>query len=299
MTADRRNPGDETARTTASGVRRQQHDTSAAPAAPVAPSIPKAELPPATPSIPKATVTRLADYLRVLAAVAERRVLVVSSEDLAVASGVGSATLRKDLSFLGPMGVRGVGYDVARLRARIELALGLDRGHRVVLVGLGNLGSALIGYEGFARRGFTLVGLFDVAPDVVGTTVSVGTATDGYRDLTVRHARDLVSAAAELGATVGVVATPDAAAQSAVDALVDAGIDCILSFASIDPVTPPHVDLRRVDLAVELQILSFANAHKAQRPRPVRSTCRDAATVTATPVDPGRVPVGAHSRTDR
>ncbi|MBY6367121.1 redox-sensing transcriptional repressor Rex [Rhodococcus corynebacterioides] len=249
--------------------------------------------------IPKATVTRLADYLRVLASVAERRILVVSSEDLAVASGVGSATLRKDLSFLGPMGVRGVGYDVARLRARIELALGLDRGHRVVLVGLGNLGSALVGYDGFARRGFTVVGLFDVAPDLVGRTVAVGTAADGYTDLTVRHVDELVSAAIDLGATVGVVATPDAAAQSAVDALVDAGIECILSFASIDPVTPPHVDLRRVDLAVELQILSFANAHKAQRARPVRATCRDASILTATPVDPDRVPVGAHSRTDR
>ncbi|WP_204869055.1 redox-sensing transcriptional repressor Rex [Rhodococcoides corynebacterioides] len=231
-------------------------------------------------AVPQATVTRFAGYLRVLSSLTDTRVMIVSSEDLATAAGVGSATLRKDLSFLGPMGVRGVGYDVARLRARIELALGLDRGHRVVLVGTGNLGTALVGYDGFSRRGFTMVALFDNDPAVVGREITVGNADDGYSQLTVLHVDRLVEVAAELGATVGVVATPDAAAQSAVDALVEADIDCILSFASTDPVTPPHVDLRRVDLAVELQVLSFANAHKAPRIRPARPVCRDPRTVT-------------------
>lgn len=226
-------------------------------------------------SVPQATVTRFAGYLRVLGSLSDSAVMIVSSEDLAIAAGVGSATLRKDLSFLGPMGVRGVGYDVARLRARLELALGLDRGHRVVLVGMGHLGTALVGYPGFSRRGFTMVALFDSDPDVVGRHVQVGNPDDGYSLLTVHHVDSLVPAATDLDATVGVVATPDHAAQSAVDALVRADIDCILSFASIDPVTPAHVDLRRVDLAVELQVLSFANAHKAARPRSSRQTCRE------------------------
>ncbi|WP_442971136.1 MULTISPECIES: redox-sensing transcriptional repressor Rex [unclassified Rhodococcus (in: high G+C Gram-positive bacteria)] len=225
--------------------------------------------------VPQATVTRFAGYLRVLGSLSDSRVMIVSSEDLATAAGVGSATLRKDLSFLGPMGVRGVGYDVARLRARIELALGLDRGHRVVLVGMGHLGTALVGYHGFSRRGFTMVALFDNDPAVVGREVTVGNDEDGFSQLVVRHVDTLVDVATTLGATVGVVATPDAAAQEAVDALVQADIDCILSFASTDPVTPAHVDLRRVDLAVELQVLSFANAHKAPRNRPNRQVCRD------------------------
>ncbi len=121
---------------------------------------------------PQATVTRLATYLRVLGGLADAGTLIVSSEELATASGgVGSAKLRKDLSFLGPNGVRGVGYDVLRLQARIENALGLDQGHRVVLVGVGNLGRALARYPGFDRRGFTMAGLFDSDPSIVGTRV--------------------------------------------------------------------------------------------------------------------------------
>lgn len=116
-------------------------------------------------------MTRLATYLRVLGLLADEGAIIVSSEELATASGVGSAKLRKDLSFLGPNGVRGVGYDVTRLRARIESALGLDRGHRVVLVGIGNLGRALAGYGGFDRRGFSMVGLFDRDPALIGADI--------------------------------------------------------------------------------------------------------------------------------
>lgn len=113
--------------------------------------------------------------------------------------GVGSAKLRKDLSFLGPNGVRGVGYDVNRLRIRIERALGLDRGHKVVLVGVGNLGKALVGYGGFSRRGFEMVGLFDSDADRIGSTVG---------DLVVRSTEELTVACRELNATIGVISTP-------------------------------------------------------------------------------------------
>ena len=198
--------------------------------------------------IPQATVTRLATYLRVLGGLSDTGTLIVSSEELATASGVGSAKLRKDLSFLGPNGVRGVGYDVLRLQARIENALGLDRGHRVVLVGVGNLGRALARYPGFDRRGFTMAGLFDSDPTLVGTRVGA---------LTIRHVDGLESGARELGATVGVVATPGDAAQTVCDVLVRSGVRSVLSFASTALDVPEHVEVRRVDLAVEMQVLSF------------------------------------------
>lgn len=206
-----------------------------------APSVPSRD-------IPQATVTRLANYLRVLGALADEGAPIVSSEELAAAAGVGSAKLRKDLSFLGPNGVRGVGYDVLRLQARIEHALGLDRGHRVVLVGIGNLGRALARYPGFDRRGFTMTALFDSDPDVVGTAVG---------DLVVRHVDHLESDARELGATIGVIATPDAAAQHVCDRLVRAGVRSVLTFAPLELDVLGHVEIRRVDLAVEMQVLSF------------------------------------------
>lgn len=207
--------------------------------------------------IPQATVTRLATYLRVLSILADEGVLIVSSEELATAAGVGSAKLRKDLSFLGPNGVRGVGYDVARLRAKIDSALGLDRGHRVVLAGVGNLGQALAGYGGFARRGFTMVGLFDSDPARVGTDI------DG---LTVRHVDELVAACRELEATIGVIATPDEAVHSVAEQLVAGGVECILSFSPMVLDVPEHVEVRRVDLAVEMQVLSFNSSRNVSGP---------------------------------
>src|SRR5690606_16838967 len=199
-------------------------------------------------------------YLRVLGAFAEAGTLIVSSEELAAAAGVGSAKLRKDLSFLGPNGVRGVGYDVLRLQSRIEAALGLDRGHRVVLVGVGNLGRALACYPGFDRRGFTMAGLFDSAPEVVGTRVGT---------LEVRPVDNLVDEACELGATVCVDSTPDDATQQVCDRLFEAGVRSILSFAPAELDVPEHVEVRRVDLAVEMQVLSFNSTRNDELVRPV------------------------------
>ncbi len=216
-----------------------------------------------TKDIPQATVARLATYLRVLAVFADEGVLIVSSEELAVAAGVGSAKLRKDLSFLGPNGVRGVGYDVAKLHARIEDVLGLSQGHRVILVGAGNLGRALAGYGGFRRRGFAMVGIFDSDPQLVGDTV-VG--------LPVRDAAELHTAVAELVPTIAVITVPDAAAQAVCDQLVAAGMRCILSFSPIALDAPPSVEVRRVDLAVEMQMLSFEGARSAEAQAPDERT---------------------------
>lgn len=205
-------------------------------------------------NIPQATVARLATYLRVLAALSDDGVAIVSSEELAVAAGVNSAKLRKDLSFLGPNGVRGVGYDVTRLRARIEDVLGLSEGHRVVLIGAGNLGRALIGYRGFRRRGFTVVGVFDNNPAVIGQEIS---------GLRVRDAAELAAAIESLRPTIAVIAVPDDAAQRVCDELISAGMESILSFAPRVLVAPPNVEIRRVDLAVEMQMLSFERVRNA------------------------------------
>ncbi|MEU8896654.1 redox-sensing transcriptional repressor Rex [Nocardia sp. NPDC048505] len=204
--------------------------------------------PVATKDIPQATVARLATYLRVLAMLADDGVLIVSSEELAVAAGVNSAKLRKDLSFLGPNGVRGVGYDVAKLRTRIEDVLGLSGGHRVVLVGAGNLGRALVGYGGFKRRGFAVVGVFDHDPAVIGLPVA---------GLQVRDVAELLGAVAQLEPTIAVITVPDAAAQAVCDLLVAAGLKSILSFSPSVLIAPESVEVRRVDLAVEMQMLSF------------------------------------------
>ena len=236
--------------------------------------------------IPQATVTRLATYLRALAVLADEGVLIVSSEELAVAAGVGSAKLRKDLSFLGPNGVRGVGYDVAKLRARIEDVLGLSEGHRVILVGAGNLGRALIGYGGFRRRGFSMAGIFDADPRVIGETVS---------GLVVRDIAQLRAAATELAPTIAVITVPDSAAQAVCDQLVAVGVQCILSFSPTTLEAPSSVEVRRVDLAVEMQMLSFERARsaEAQTPDGARSVAAgETVTAVSTPIgrrlaDPG------------
>ncbi|NRI66640.1 redox-sensing transcriptional repressor Rex [Rhodococcus sp. MS16] len=237
--------------------------------------------------IPQATVTRLAAYLRVLGVMSDRGTSIVSSEELAQASGVGSAKLRKDLSFLGPNGVRGVGYDVTKLRIRIERALGLDRGHKVVLVGVGNLGKALVGYGGFSRRGFEMVGLFDSDAARVGTQVG---------DLTVRDTAELEFACRELKATIGVISTPDEAAQDVCDQFVRAGLLCIMSFSPIALDVPDHVELRRVDLAVEMQVLSFNSARNAdQASAAPRVRVAHAAPASSRPSISSPAPVGAGS----
>jgi len=209
-------------------------------------------------AVPEATVARLALYLRVLGSLVEAKMTTVSSEELAAAAGVGSAKLRKDLSFLGSNGTRGVGYDAPRLVARIEQALGLNRRHRVALVGVGHLGNALAGYEGFADRGFMVTALFDNDHSRVGQQVG---------ELVVRHLDELDHVCVELDISIGVVATPAGAAQPVCDRLVAAGVCCILNFAPVVLQVPDTVDVRKVDLAAEMQVLSFHVARRAGEER--------------------------------
>lgn len=208
--------------------------------------------------IPDATVARLPVYHRVLTTLAERGVGVVSSEELARASGVTSAKLRKDLSHLGSYGTRGVGYDVEYLVYQIARELGLTQDWPVVLIGVGNLGHALAGYPGFASRGFRVVGLLDTDPARIGEVVLAGGAP-----VVVRPLSDLEALVRDEGVTIGVIATPAAGAQAVCDRLVAAGVTSILNFAPAVLEAPAQIGIRKVDLAVELQILAFHEQRKA------------------------------------
>jgi len=214
----------------------------------------KAGAVPAFPDLPEATIARLPEYLRALHNLHEGDADTISSEGLAAAAGVNSAKLRKDLSHLGSYGTRGVGYDVALLIDQIEYILGLDQRRAVCLVGVGNLGHALAGYAGFASRGFRIVALFDADAARVGEQIN---------GLTVRHIDELSQVAAEESIAIGVIATPAGAAQAVADDLVAAGVTSILNFAPCVLTVPANVDVRKVDLAIELQILSFHEHRKA------------------------------------
>ena len=198
--------------------------------------------------IPEATVARLPVYLRSLAELADGRIATVSSERLAEMAGVNAAKVRKDLSYLGSYGTRGVGYDVEFLLFQMSRELGLTQDWPVVIVGVGNLGHALANYRGFEERGFPVAALVDADPAKVGQRIGA---------LTVRSMADLPEIVRDEGVSVGVVATPAASAQDVADALVAAGVSSILNFAPAVVAVPDGVSVRKVDLAVELQILSF------------------------------------------
>jgi redox-sensing transcriptional repressor len=198
--------------------------------------------------IPDATVARLPVYLRALYALADHEVATVSSEELAAAAGVNSAKLRKDLSHLGSYGTRGVGYDVDYLIYQVSRELGLMQDWPVLIVGAGNLGRALANYGGFASRGFRIAALVDCDPTVVGTVIARHT---------VRSAADIEDVINRFDVSIGVIATPATVAQNVCDRLVAAGVTSILNFAPVVLTVPTGVDVRKVDLSIELQILAF------------------------------------------
>ena len=207
-------------------------------------------------TIPEATVARLAVYLRVLSALADGGRSTVSSGELAAAAGVNPAGLRKDLSHLGPCGVRGVGYEVATLRDRISGVLGVERSRACVLVGIGNLGSALADYAGFGSRGFEFVGLFDASPARIGHRIG---------GLAVRPIEELEEVVTATQASIGVITTPAEVAQTVCDRLAAAGVRSILNFAPVTLAAPEGVDVRKVDLSVELQVLAFVGQQRLGR----------------------------------
>ena len=198
--------------------------------------------------IPEASVARLPVYLRALVDMAERGTHTASSEGLAAAAGVNSAKVRKDLSYLGSYGTRGVGYDVEYLIHQISRELGLTQGWATCIVGVGNLGQALANYGGFEERGFRVAALFDADDAKVGNMVA---------GLDICHLDDMERVVKEEEISIAVLAVPGGAAQDVADRAISAGITSILNFAPAVLAVPPGISLRKVDLSIELQILAF------------------------------------------
>jgi redox-sensing transcriptional repressor len=171
-----------------------------------------------------------------------------SSEELADVAGVNAAQVRKDLSYLGSHGTRGVGYHIDELRGQIRKALGMLHNHAVVIIGAGNLGTALANYRGFENWGFQIEAIVEVDENKIGTKVG---------DLVVESLHRLPSIVTSKDIQMGIIATPPSAAQGVADRLVDAGVRSILNLAPTTLKTPEHVSVRRVDLSTELGILAY------------------------------------------
>jgi len=205
--------------------------------------------------IPEATVARLPVYLRTLVELRDAQTATISSERLAELAGVNAAKVRKDLSYLGTYGTRGVGYDVEYLLFQMSRELGLTEDSPVAIVGMGNLGAALANYAGFGDRGFPVAALIDADPTKVGTVLG---------EHRIHHVDELPELVADRKIAIGIVATPAPVAQDVADRLVEAGVTSILNFAPAVVTVPAGASLRKVDLALELQILSFYRQRDAR-----------------------------------
>jgi len=199
--------------------------------------------------IADSTVRRLSLYLRFLEEFQAKGLATISSTELAARGGTTSAQVRKDLSFFGSFGKRGLGYSVPELERRLRRILGLEREWRVIIIGMGKIGAALAGYAGFHQRGFRIVGLYDADPAKVGKRI------DGH---VVRAASDLAREAHKEGADIAVLTVPASAAQQAADAAVKAGVRALMNFAPVPLTLPANVALKNVNMAMELEGLAFA-----------------------------------------
>ena len=198
--------------------------------------------------IPEATIIRLSVYSRHLTDVDRKGIITTSSGDIADGVGVSPAQVRKDLAYFGEFGTRGVGYNVKDLRQHILRILGLGVDWNVSLVGAGNLGLALCSYKGFRERGFIITSIFDSDPNKVGTMIG------NVKVLPIEQLEEV----AKLNQTqIGIIAVPSAFAQDIADKLISAGVEAILNFAPVVLNVPPQIELRNVDLAVNLEVLTF------------------------------------------
>ena len=204
--------------------------------------------------IADSTVRRLAIYLRFLEEFQEQGQDTVSSEALAQRAGTTSAQVRKDLSFFGSFGKRGLGYDVAPLAGRLREILGLRHRHRVMIVGAGRLAAALVEYAGFSARGFEIVAVLDRDAGKVGRPMA---------GIEVEHVDELEAVVRREAVEIAILVTPADPAQGLVDRMVTAGLTAILNFAPVQLHVPEGVDVKNVNLAVELETLSYALSQRA------------------------------------
>ena len=199
--------------------------------------------------IADSTVRRLSLYLRFLEESAQRGLVTISSDELARRGGTTSAQVRKDLSFFGSFGKRGLGYSVPELTDSLREILGLRRDWQVIIVGAGKIGTALAQYRGFRQRGFRVTAVYDRDPKRIGTK---------WDSLTVRDMSTIERDLSKEHVDIAVLTTPAEEAQNVVDLLVRAGIRAVLNFAPIQLQVPPEVTLKNVNMAMELEGLSFA-----------------------------------------
>lgn len=210
--------------------------------------------------ISESTIRRLSLYLRALSVLDKEGIETVSSKELAAREKLTPAQVRKDLSFFGSFGTRGLGYPVRELKAQIESILGIDRVWRVALFGVGNIGSALVSYKEFVRQGFQIVKLFDNDQRKIGSN---------HKGIIISDIRNLEQEMKEVGVELAIIAVPATVAQYIVDDVVAAGIKAILNFAPVNLRVPDDVYLRNENMSMELEYLSFAmiNQHTEKRPR--------------------------------
>jgi redox-sensing transcriptional repressor len=198
--------------------------------------------------IPDVVIDRLPVYARALAALDRNGREVVSSQELGTQLGVTPAQIRKDLSYFGRFGKQGRGYNVKRLLEELHQILGLDRKWAMVVVGVGQLGRAVLSYGGFAPQGFHIIEAFDSDPRVIGEQID---------SLTVKPVEQMREVLAGSAPDIGIVATPAAAAQQVIDALVECGVKAILNYAPIAAHVPPHVRIKDIDPVLSLQSMTF------------------------------------------
>ncbi|HEY8482969.1 MAG TPA: redox-sensing transcriptional repressor Rex [Longimicrobiales bacterium] len=208
--------------------------------------------------VSESTVGRLSLYLRLLKEAEEQGILTVSSEELARRSGTTAAQVRKDLSSFGSFGKRGLGYSVSDLIAELRSILGLERTWRVALVGAGRIGAALFGYQDFRRQGFHIRAVFDSDPHKIGQQ---------WDELVVRSDAEIEKVVREEEIDIAIIAVPESAAQRVVDRVVQAGVRGILNFAPVKLHVPPGVALKNVNMAMEMEGLSYALSNEGRSRR--------------------------------
>ncbi len=198
--------------------------------------------------IPEATISRLSVYSRFLENLDRRGIVTVSSDEIAKGVGVSPAQVRKDLAYFGEFGTRGVGYNVKDLKRQTMKILGLHESWPLILVGAGNLGSALCSYKGFNERGFSIVGVFDNDLTKIGKKI---------HELEVHPPEKMPEVIEKYGVKIGIIAVPQRFAQEVADQMVRCGLKAILNFAPLTLNVPDYVEVRNVDLAVNLEVLTF------------------------------------------
>jgi redox-sensing transcriptional repressor len=199
--------------------------------------------------IPTATITRLSIYSRYLEALVQEGVKIIASDKLAEKCGINPAQIRKDLAYFGEFGIRGVGYFVKELLFEIKRILGLNKIWKMALVGIGNLGSALLAHQNFIRQGYEFAAVFDIDPAKVGRRLPSGQI--------IYHLDDMEQLVKEKGIEIGVIATPSGKAQAVAQRLIDAGVKAILNFAPIQLQVIEGMSVENVDFTVKLDNLAY------------------------------------------